>query len=183
MFSIVVDIELADGNFIRKLGFCIHGNVPGYSICPPKRYKAKRKQAYWCTKKLHEVAWNNGFLNYRDLQNVLPAELMTELFAEENEKCKILNDLMNKDMENLTDHGCPKTQELVESDKGILICSIYQFGHKTTLHRVEQKANSLVTGGQFSSSGCNFFCFVIVSVYVIKKLKASSFVQVSIIGN
>ena len=37
---------------------------------------------------------------------------------------------MNKEVENLDDHGCPKTQALAESYKEIRICSSYPFRHK-----------------------------------------------------
>ena len=54
------------------------------------------------------------------------------------EKCKILASLMDKAVENLDDHGCPKVQDTV--DEVMWICSSYPFGHKTTLHSAECQA-------------------------------------------
>ena len=59
MSCIVLNIELADVNESKELGVFIDGNVQGYSICPPKKYKCT-KQAVWCTKNLHKVSWNSG---------------------------------------------------------------------------------------------------------------------------
>ena len=46
--------------------------------------------------------------------------------------------LLDKQVENLEDHGCPKVQDLVGEE--IWICSSYPFRHKTTLHCAERKA-------------------------------------------
>ena len=46
--------------------------------------------------------------------------------------------LLDKDVENLEDHGCPKAQEL--ADEGNWICSSCPIRHKTTLHRAEHNA-------------------------------------------
>ena len=44
---------------------------------------------------------------------------------------------MNKELENLEDHGCLKVQDLV--DEEIWICSTHPFRHKTTLNCAERK--------------------------------------------
>ena len=59
MSCIVLDIELADKNFIKELGVFFDGRVQGYSFRPPKTYKPT-KQSFWCTRILHEIVWNSG---------------------------------------------------------------------------------------------------------------------------
>ena len=62
-----------------------------------------------------------------------------EYFAVSTEKCKILGNLLDKEVETSEDHGCPNFQDHV--DEEIWICSSYPFRHKTTLHFAERKAN------------------------------------------
>ena len=76
--------------------------------------------------------WNSGRLDYSQLSNILPRAVKGEYFAKGKEKCQILGNLLDKRVENLEDHGCPKVQDLV--DEEIWICSSYPFRHKTTLH-------------------------------------------------
>ena len=56
LFCIVLAIELADKNVIRKSCVFIDGKVQGYSFCPPKKYRPT-KQAFWCTKNLHRILY------------------------------------------------------------------------------------------------------------------------------
>ena len=137
MSCIVLDIELADKNVFKEMGDFNIRNVQGYSFCPPKKCKPT-KQAVWCTRNLHEIVWNSGRLHYSELPNILPRDIKGEFFAKRTEKCKILASLMDKEVETLDDHGCPKVQDLV--DEEIRICSRYPFRRKTTLHCAERKA-------------------------------------------
>ena len=45
--------------------------------------------------------------------------------------------LLDKVVENMEDHSCPKVQDLVDEENRI--CSSYPFRNKTTLHRAERK--------------------------------------------
>ena len=45
---------------------------------------------------------------------------------------------MDKELENLEDHGSPKVQVFVDEEIGI--CSSYPFRHKTTLQCSQRKA-------------------------------------------
>ena len=90
--------------------------VQGYSFRPPKTYKPT-KQAFRSTKNLHGIMWNSESLVYSDLQNLPFKDLKANYTSEGRRKCKNLSNLMDKEVENLDDHGCPKFQELVESDK------------------------------------------------------------------
>ena len=62
-----------------------------------------------------------------------------EVFAKGLEKCKLLTRLFGQNVENLDDYGCPKIQELVETNSS-WICPSYFFRHKTRLHCAETKA-------------------------------------------
>ena len=74
------------------------------------------------------------FAVFLDL-NVMNAEV----FAKGLEKCRLLSNLLGRNLENLNDYGCPKIQDLVKTHSS-WICSIYSFRHKTRLHCAERKA-------------------------------------------
>ena len=105
-------------------------------------YKTK-KQTFWCTKKLHGIVWNSGRLDYIEISNMLLRAVKAEHFAKGTKICEILGNLLDKEAENLEDHGCPKVQDLVDEEKKI--CSNFPFRHKTTLHCAEREAKRLVT--------------------------------------
>ena len=58
-----------------------------------------------------------------------------EYFARVTERCTTLGTFLDKDLEKLDDHGCPKIQDLVVEE--MWICSSYPFRHKTTLHTLK----------------------------------------------
>ena len=95
MPCIELDIELADENLLRELGVSINGNVQGYLFRPPKKCEPT-KQAFWCTRNLHKIVWNSGYLGYSELPNILPREIKGEYFAKGTKNCKILGNLMDK---------------------------------------------------------------------------------------
>ena len=83
--------------------------------------------------------WKSECLDYVDLASILPRAVNGEYFAKRSERCKILCNLMDQLLENLEDHGCPKVQDLAETDEEMCICSSYPFRHKTTLYCAERK--------------------------------------------
>ena len=135
MSCIVLDIELADENFIKELGVCIDGKFQGCSFRPPKKYKLT-KQAFWCTRNLHGIVGENGRLDYIELSNNLSRVVKDEYFAKGTEKCTIHGNLLNREVEKLEDHGCPIVYFLFDGETWI--CTSYPFRHKTTLHYVER---------------------------------------------
>ena len=60
-----------------------------------------------------------------------------EHFAKGTEKYKIFGTLLDKEVEDLEDRGCPKVQDPVDED--VLICLSYPFRRKTTLRCAERK--------------------------------------------
>ena len=77
------------------------------------------------------IVWNSRRLDYSELSNILPRAVNGEYFARRLEKCKILRNLLEKELENSEDHGCPEVQDLIEEE--IWICSSNLFRHKITL--------------------------------------------------
>ena len=116
----VLDIELADKNVIKELGVFIDGKVQGYSISPPKKNKLT-KQTSWCTRNLHKIVWNRCRLDHIQLSNIFPRAVKGVCFAKGAENCNVLGNLLDKEVENLEDHGFLKVQDLV--DKEIWICT------------------------------------------------------------
>ena len=131
-----IDVELADKNAVKELGVFIDGEVQGYSFLSSKKDKPA-KQAFWCTRNLHGIVWNSGRVEYNELPNIPPRAVKGEYFANGTEKCKILANLLEKEVQSLEDHGCPKVQDLVDEENRI--CSSHPFRHKTTLHCAEHK--------------------------------------------
>ena len=113
MSCIVLETELADKNDIKKLGVFIDCKVQGSSIRPPKKYKPT-KQAFWCTRNLHVFVSNSTRSDFKELSKILPRDEKGEYFAKGTGKCKILGNLLDKGVENLEYHGCPKVQDLVD---------------------------------------------------------------------
>ena len=99
------------------------------------------KQTTWSTSHLHGIAWSSGKLEYEKLFAVFyDIKVMNaEVFAKGLEKCRLLTRLLEQNVENLDDYGCPKIQDLVKTDS-LWICSNYTFRHKTRLHCAERKA-------------------------------------------
>ena len=77
-------------------------------------------------------------MDYSALSNILPRAEKGENFLQGTKKRNILGNLLNKEVEDLEYHGCPKVQDLVDEEIGI--CSCYPLRHKTTLHCAESKA-------------------------------------------
>ena len=136
LYCIVLDKELADENFIGESGVFIDGKFQGYSFCPPKKYKPTN-QAFWRTWNLHGIVWNSGRLDYSELSNISLTAVKGQNFSKETAKCKTLRNLLDKEVENMEDHGRPKVQDLV--DEEIWTCSSYPYRHKTTRHCAEGK--------------------------------------------
>ena len=127
MSCIVLDIELTEKNIIKELGLFIDGSLQGFSFCPPKTFKP-RKQTSWNTKHLHGIAWSYGKLDFEKLFAVFyDIKVMNaEVFAKGLEKCRLLSNLLGRNVENLDVYCCAKIQNLVKMDSS-WICSSYPF--------------------------------------------------------
>ena len=132
MSGVVLDIELTDINVIKELGV-FYGKVQGYSFSPPKDPQRK----HFGVQETLGVVWNTGLLDYSELSHILPRAVKGEYVAKK-EKCKILGNLCDKELENLEDHSFPKVQDLVDDE--MWICSSYPLKQKTRLHCAEFKA-------------------------------------------
>ena len=124
MSCIVLDKELTEKNIFTELGLYIDGSVQGFSFCPPKSFKPN-KQTTWNTSHLHGIAWSSGKLDYEKLFAVsYDIRLMNaEVFAKGLGKCRLLTNLLGRNVENLDDYGCPKIEDLVKTDSS-WICSV-----------------------------------------------------------
>ena len=123
---IVIDFELAYKNVNKKLLVLIVENVQDFSFRSPKSYKTTN-QAFWYTGDLDEIVWKSGCLDYIELPNTLPSNSRGERFSEGSEKCKNFGTLIEKGIENMDDHGCPKVRDLIDSKtfETIGVCSIF----------------------------------------------------------
>ena len=132
-------MELTEKSIIKELGPFIDGFLQGFSICPPKFFKAN-KQTTWNKSHLHGVGWSSGKMDYQILFPVsYDIKVMNaEVFAEGFEKCRLMTRRLGQIVENLDDYGCSKIQDLVKTDSS-WICSSYLFRHKTRFHCAERK--------------------------------------------
>ena len=92
--------------------------MSGTLISSSKKNKPS-KQPFWCTRNLHGIVWNSGRLDCSEHSNILPRAVKEEHFAKGTGKCKILGNLLVKEVKNLGDHGCPKVQDHVDEEIGI----------------------------------------------------------------
>ena len=104
MSLIVLDKELTEKNVTKELGLFIDGSVQRFSFCPPKAFKPN-KQTTWNTIHLHGIAWSSGKLDYEKLFAVFyDIKVMNaEVFAKGLEKCRLLTNLLGRNVENLDD--------------------------------------------------------------------------------
>ena len=134
MSCIALDIQLTEKNIKKELGFYFDGPVQGFSFGPPKSFKPN-KQTAWNTSHLHRIAWSSGKLDYEKLFAVFYniRLLNAEVFAKGLEKCRLLTNLLGRNVENLDDYGCPKIQDLVKTDSSLTYSSSL-LRHKTRLY-------------------------------------------------
>ena len=163
MSLIVLDIELTEKNIIKELVLFINGSLQGLSFCAPKTFKPN-EQTSWNTKHLHGIAWSSGKLDYDKLFAIFyDIKVMNaEVFAKGLEKCRLLSSLLGQNIEKLDDHGCPKIQNLVETDSS-WICSSYLFRHKTRPHCAERKSKGVCRMG--CATFVNFVRVFCICVY------------------
>ena len=111
-----------------------------FSFRQTKSFKLN-KQTTWNTSHLHGIAWSSGKLDCEKRFAVsYDIKVMNgELFANGLEKCRLLTNLLGRNVENLDDYGCAKNQDLVKTDSP-WICSSFLFRHKTRLHCADRKA-------------------------------------------
>ena len=109
MSLIVLDKELTEKNIIKELGLFIDGSLQGFSFCPLKTFKSN-KHTTRNTSHLHRIAWSSGKLDYEKLFAVsYDIKIMNaEVFAIGPEKCRLLTNLLGRNVEKLDDYGCPK---------------------------------------------------------------------------
>ena len=71
------------------------------------------KQRFRCTTSLHGMVWNSGCLDYSEFPNIRPRDMKGDCFAKVTQKCNFLGISLNKEVEKLDDHACPKFRELL----------------------------------------------------------------------
>ena len=163
MSCIVLDIELTEKNIIKELGLCFDGSVQGFSFCPPKSFKPN-KQTTWNTSHLHGIAWSRGKLDYEKLFAVFyDIKLMNaEVLAKGLEKCRLLTNLLGRNVENLDDYGCPRIQDLFKTDSS-WICSSSDTKQGFTVPRGKRRC--IETGQCIICKSCT--CLLYLSLLLI----------------
>ena len=144
MTLIVIDVEMIENNIVKELGLYVDGIVRGYSFQPPKGFQPTH-QSFWCTRHLHGINWTCGSLEYEELWSVLHhiKSHNGNYFAKGRQKCRLLSAVLQRNVENLDDYGCPKIHTLAfrnDDDSLDYVCSSYPIQHNTRLYCAERKA-------------------------------------------
>ena len=85
-----------------------------FSRCTFDSKNKPTKQGFWCTRNLRGVVWNSGCLDYSAIPKILFRKVKVDYFAKGTRTFQILGKFLDKELENLDDHGCPKFRELVD---------------------------------------------------------------------
>ena len=122
------------------------------------------------------MVWNIGCLDYSEFPNIRPRNMKSDYFAKVTQKCNVLGISLDKDVEKLDDHACPKFREFVDPkrDKENKICPSYPFRHETTLHCEERKAKMLPNWAVQPLKTKNCVVKRTASINVIESFKKSS---------
>ena len=110
MSFIVLYFEGADIKDNKELGFFIENFQGTHSVL--QRSTIPRNKDFGVQEICTESCGTNC-LDNSELPNFLLKVIKAECFAIEAEKCKILGNLMDKEVVNLDDHGCPKVRDIV----------------------------------------------------------------------
>ena len=162
---IVLDIELTEKNIIKDLGLFIDGSVHGFSFCPPKSFKPN-KQTTWNTNHLHGIAWSSGKLDFEKIFAVFYniRVINAEVFAKGFEKCRLLTNLLGRNVESLDDYGYPKIKTLSKRTvRGSALLTLSDTKQGFTVPREKQRC--METG---LCNICNFCtCLMYLSLLLI----------------
>ena len=91
--------------------------------------------------KRHGIAWNSACLDYSELAKIIIRAVGGKNSAQVTERCKILGNSVDEDVEILEDHGCPKNQDLDESKTDEKwVCGKCTFRRKANSRCAERKA-------------------------------------------
>ena len=93
MSCIAKDNELEEIHVVREWGVFIDGTFRDTHLFLQK--KRTHKQAFWCTKILHGLVWENGCLDYGEILNILARDVKSKYFAKRTKKCKILGNSLD----------------------------------------------------------------------------------------
>ena len=144
MFCIVLDFEPADKIYIEDSGVLVEGNVHRYSLCPPRKVRTNKTSNFVyeniarnCVEQwLFGLQWASRHSSQRCTGRTV---------CKTNKKLKILGNSMDKNVENMDDHGCPKIRKFVDPEAfwEMWVSSSYPFRHRTTFHCTERKPKLL----------------------------------------
>ncbi len=107
----------------------------------------QQKRNNWVTRNLHKIPWESGKRDVLDIPELLnciksPGFLY---YAKGKQKCKLLSMLLQEEVSDLDDLGCPKIAELhknqnLDDSKRNFRCKAYPMEHMNCLHCALRKA-------------------------------------------
>ena len=136
----VLDNALAGKNVVKEFGVFFTRVFKDTHFVLQKKVKFT-KQVVQCGRNLQEKVWNSGRLVYSDLVTILLRAVKSENIAKGTKVCKIVGNLLNKEVDNLEDYGYPKIDDLVDGE--ILISSSYPFRQKPTFQCAARNGKKL----------------------------------------
>ena len=118
MSLLVLNIECLENKIVKELGVYKDGQTVGYSFVHPKKFELTFNvlgvQSIFMES--FGAAVTKNILNFKKKLKIFEAS-ETEVFAKDNEKCKILSDFWELKIINFDDYACPKNQHVIFKDK------------------------------------------------------------------
>ena len=108
------------------MGFVTAGNAQGYRSRPPKKYKPT-KQTICCTN-LHGIVWNSFSLDYSELSNILPKDVMGQYLTTKIQRSKTFDNLVDEAVKNFVAALSLKQLSMMNDDEIFVIPDKNVFG-------------------------------------------------------
>ena len=122
---VVIDFEgyhlNSAGLVIKELSICSEKALDTIFFKPPCKRdnlsSADQNTIVWLSKSLHGISWEDGYYEYSDrfsiFQSIGLRYPRAQFYAKGEDKCKRLGDLLQLNVRNLEDIGCPKATTLL----------------------------------------------------------------------
>ena len=108
------------GLVVKELSICSENSLDTIFFKPPCKQdnlsSADQNTIVWLSKSLHGLSWEEGYYDYNDRFSIYKSISLryprAQFYAKGADKCKRLGDLLEINVTNLEDVGCPKATSI-----------------------------------------------------------------------
>ena len=108
------------GLVVKELSICSENSLDTIFFKPPCKQDnlslADQNTIVWLSKSLHGLSWEEGYYDYNDRFSIYKSISLryprAQFYAKGADKCKRLGDLLEINVTNLEDVGCPKATSI-----------------------------------------------------------------------